>query len=294
MTHRIHRTLRIDELEPRVAPAVLTIGGTTNYSFTDSEGNNVSVTLSGATGSVEILDASSGDPSGTDIDSIEYLSSDSTTNLTITVTGGTGDGITSVGSVDATGDTIGSFVAEADLTDLTAGAMAGDLDIENLYGTASVTNDITGTVTLRGVDGIHTGAMLTSVNGSIGGLVFVDRGGNVDDPDLDGSVIADNGSIGDILFDGRAHLFTGTVRAGQNVGNVTIDTFGINRCFTSTASITATAGSIGNVNFTAVGATAHLGGTLQAGLDIGNIDVGGAGNVGGASGISGTVIAGHP
>jgi len=83
-------------------------GGRRSYSFTDANGDKISVSLSGS-GTAFIVDANGGTPNGTDIGAIALEGTNSSTRLSITCGGG-GAGDVILGDVaTANGQTIGSL-----------------------------------------------------------------------------------------------------------------------------------------------------------------------------------------
>ncbi len=119
--HRVERRLRLEELEPRVAPVLLEIGGQTTYQFLDANRDTVGITLGGAVGRVQILDSRGRDPVGKDIDSITFLQANTTTSLTISVLGSAGNGISPGGRILAPAQTVGTLVVPGPISGMTAG-----------------------------------------------------------------------------------------------------------------------------------------------------------------------------
>ena len=150
---RIERNLRIEELEPRIAPVTLSVlrGGLRSFQFTDAGGDQVSVTLSGRAGTVVLLDAGSGDPRNTDIATINFIGAKSTTSLVISITDPLGDNHTPGGRVTAIGQTIGSLIVPGPVTGMTAGAIAGILQLDSLpAGNQVLVSGSIGNVVIRG------------------------------------------------------------------------------------------------------------------------------------------------
>ena len=86
LTHRIYRQLRIEELEPRVAPATCTFRAGAPVVFQDDDGSLVRVSLTGpGTGGLTLAN---GRPTWAQIDTISLAGTTERSRLYITSTGG--------------------------------------------------------------------------------------------------------------------------------------------------------------------------------------------------------------
>jgi len=109
---RLHRTLQIEELEPRVSPVVLAGGGT--FSFTDPDGDVINLSFSGP-GTATVLGAAAGDP-GTpgnpEIATVVFAGTTGTSNLIITDSNpGAGGGTVTGGTMTSgAGDSLGMLM----------------------------------------------------------------------------------------------------------------------------------------------------------------------------------------
>ena len=126
---RIHRKLRVEELEPRVHPTTLLLGpsGTETFSFQDKDRDDILVTFGGQAGdSVTLLDKKGQDiDDRDDIAQIIFNTASADTSLSIEVTGGRGKGAAEVGDITDAGIlTIGSIRVQGAIGDVTVGNVA--------------------------------------------------------------------------------------------------------------------------------------------------------------------------
>lgn len=213
---RIHRPLRVEELEPRIAPVILNATGQT-LEFTDGDGDLVRVTFSGSNQNrlVSIVGAAGGTPGTAGnpyITSVYFYSQGSTnTTLLIDVIGGTGDGLTPAGAVTAaTNVDVGSILVEGPITSFSGRRIATALRSDYDGAVASI-----GTVNITSTQSDFSGTL--SSNGDIGSVTIT-------------------------------RSLSGTIYAGGDLGSVTING---GSGITSAASITAVGQLTGTISATA-------------------------------------------
>ncbi len=244
---RIDRHLSIEELEPRIAPAPLVLSGTGQRTaiITDADGDRIFISLSGSRASrVEIADLFGNTPSSADIASVTFTQANRQTALTFSFApGGSGRNTLSLGTVDANGFTLGSFIAPGNVSSFVA-------DEVRLLRLSGAGGDINGPITLdRFVAGERVEADDLAAAGSF--TVTSWTGGTL--------VLTGNLSG---LVDG-SNAIPGRVSVGGNM--------------TGTGLITS-AGIISNV---AIGGNVNAGAIFSSFAGFGAVSVGGAAGFGG-------------
>ena len=268
---RIHRHLRIEELEPRIAPAPLVLSGTGQRSaiVTDADGDKILISLGGSRASqVSIADIGGNTPSGTNIASVTFTQANRATSLTFSFAASEpllAPHTMPLGDILAGGLTLGSFIAPGAVNSFTA----DEIRLVRLSGAAG---DILGPFTLsRFVGGerieAHSiqSAGILSVNNWTGGTLILSS-------DLAGLVNGDN------AMPGRVSVGGNITASGQVASTGLISSLIVGGNVAPGAQLSSFAG-FGNVS---VNGPSGFNGTLTAGpTGISSLTVG-AGPLGGS------------
>ncbi len=300
MSHRVHRRLAIEELEPRFAPApfVLSLTGTTTYPFTDADGDDVLVTLTGGKkGVVEIADAANNPPVGADIASVLFINADAKTSLVFSIVNPRGGNSTPAGNVEAGNLIVGGFVVPGSVTSISGGQfknlrLAGDVtgpvsldriansdvfQARSVLGAVSVQNWSGGTFSLTG----NLAGILNSDKG-IGGAI------NIAGDMLAGSAINADGKINSITVGGNVAAGA-SIQSVADVTSVRVNgsggflgildaagSKGIASLVVATGDLGGSVTTNGPIKGLTVGGNILPATTVQSARDIGTVAVGGS------------------
>jgi len=267
--------MKIELLESRIAPAAVTFVNAKTATFTDVDGDTVTVSLSKSvftTGNVESILQTSASGSGYQLEKINLApvkSKAKGANLTVSVTTTVGNGSVNVGYLDSYGADLGNVTISGDLAKFTVGdknkstpalksLTVGSLGNQGTdTGAANTESFATGIKSLE-VEGNMTGSVYV-----IGNLKSVTIGGSLDGSTASGDgFFFVNGKIGNVHVSGNviggSHSGSGSIATGRTMGNVQID------------------GSLS-------GGSGFESGDLYAGKGFGNITIGGNFSGGSAS-----------
>jgi len=207
--------------------------GSPTFTYVDSDGDTVDVTYAaGGTGTVTLYFVSAG--LGQDLVDIVYAGATATSDLLIDVVAVAGNGITTAGNIDATGQTFGTFQVEGWIESWTGGTLAAGETLSTDYNNAN--GDVTGLLSLEGdlggtldIGGVVTGGVVRIEGDTLAGSAINTAANGFYDAGLliggthGGSITV--GGVGQSYAGGQLHggrNLTGTSEDPNPFDNLTI------------------------------------------------------------------------
>ena len=265
------RAALLESLEPRTLLTVLIATGGKSASFTDIDGDHVTVTVSKGTLTTGLfITAASGQ--GEQLQELDLPGPTfAGANVTIAVTqAGGGDGKTNVGYINANANSLGKVVVAGDLGRIDAGfAKKGITSLTvNSMGAQGTSSQQAGGSLVSTIDALGSLNVTTDVNQVQIKVIFnigsVNVGGSLIGGTVinSGSIQSISGNIGNVFVGGSLSAMTGISAASAN----------------SAASIKAPNGSIGNVtvNGSLIGGSAQDSAEIAAHTKMGKVIIGGS------------------
>ena len=234
------RSHRVEPLEQRIAPATivnpLSIGGTTQATFTDSDGDIVTVRIAGTAGSVDFFDAGAGPVNdGDDIATVNITGASANFTLTYSVDNGANAKIVQMGNITSDKVLFGIF----SVPDSTGGSIFNLTSFKGVNFSAGgglAVDDIVGDAADLGLElsgGLHKDATLL-IRRTVDGDLVLGNGGDLIDGTMivggagtAGSDLTVNGNtginfswVGNSSFAGAA-TFNGTFKGSVDIDGST-------------------------------------------------------------------------
>jgi hypothetical protein len=272
----------VESLESRIAPSVVIINGGKGATYTDVDGDHVTILVStgGLTaGNFTTVPSGGGDQlEKLDLTAAGFEGASVTVKVAKAVTG---DGLVDIGAIDATGRDLVSVKLPGDLGQIDAGSNAmgkaaikslsvdsiGRLDLSTQAGGGSLESDLNGAFGSLSVKHDFTGAFF-DVDGSIGKIAI---GGSLEGGAANSSGVIQGSAIGSVKIGGE---IVGGIAANESGGILSL-------------------GGIGSVSVghsILGGAAGNKSGFISAFGDVGKVTVGGDLQGGAATG-SGEITA---